>query len=190
MGILDKVRENGLGIFAEPEGIVPAPPMKPPSVTPKPRYDGVADARRQIHEQIEAGEQVRCPVCDQNCKLYKRKLNAMQASFLCWLVRRFKSNGGEWIDVPREYDRNIGGEYGKLAHWGLAELKANDEDPSKRTSGQWRPTLRGIDFVNELVTVPKYVYLYDNRLYKVSDEQTTIREALGDKFDYEELMAT
>jgi hypothetical protein len=38
------------------------------------------------------------------------------------------------------------------------------------------------------VAVPKYVYLYNQLLLRLSEEMTTIREALGEKFKYDELM--
>lgn len=170
------------------DDIAPSNPKeKTPVIVIHPR--SLSQTREEVMKRIADGEQVRCPVCDQNCKMYKRKLNAMQAVFLCWLVRRWVANGGGWIDVPKEYPRKIGGEYGKLAHWKLAELKTNDDDPSKRTSGLWRPTQKGIDFASETITVPKYVFLYNNELHSVSEEHTTIRESLGEKFDYSELMS-
>lgn len=190
MTIIERVRQKRN--LPEPKETIAAPKMRPPLMPGTQSIvvhrTTVNEMRDELFEKLGNGEQLPCPVCSQNCKLYKRKLNAMQAVFLCWLVNRFRDNGGCWINVPKEYKRNIGGEYGKLAHWELIELKPNDDDPSKRTSGLWRPTLKGIDFVNEVQTVPKYIYLYNNLLHKVSKEQTTIREALGDKFDYEELM--
>lgn len=186
MSVLDTVRSSGIIEKAEQEVSVEEVPVKT-MVNPVDQKT-VKEAREDLMQKVEDGEQVTCPVCDQNCKMYKRKLNVMQAVFICWLVRRWIENGGEWINVPKEYPKNIGGEYGKLVHWKLAELKPNDEDPSKKTSGLWRPTQKGIDFVAERITVPKHIFLYNNELHSVSEEQTTIRESLGEKFDYEELM--
>ena len=129
-----------------------------------------------------------CPVCGQYCKTYKRKLNSAQAAFICWLVREWRKVPDEWINVPIRYPHKIGGEYGKLAHFGLAVLQPNPDDSSKKTSGMWKPTWHGVQFVRGSITVPKYIFLYDNNLEGVSSDQITIREALGEKFDYAELM--
>jgi hypothetical protein len=36
---------------------------------------------------------------------------------------------------------------------------------------------------------PKNVFLYNNKIQGFSEETTTIKQALGDKFDFEELMS-
>jgi hypothetical protein len=77
---------------------------------------------------------------------------------------------------------------GKLVHWQLAELQPNKDDPKRKTSGLWRPTADGVAFVHERIRVPARVYLYDNEPIGFDSEQITIREALGDRFDYQELM--
>ncbi len=79
---------------------------------------------------------------------------------------------------------------GTLAHWQLVTPKHNTKDPRKKHLGWWKPTQWGIDFVYESTRVPKYVYLYDNHPRRFSEEMTTIKEALGDRFDYEELMGS
>jgi len=149
-------------------------------------FTTIADVKRKVKDRLETGDAFSCPACGQTCKIYKRKLNAMQAHFLVWLVQRYEQLR-DWIDVPKEYPHKIGGEYGKLRHWSLAELHPNDDD-TKRTSGLWRPTALAVDFVYDRITVPKYVYLYNNEIHSISPDRIGIREALGDKFDYAEIM--
>ena len=77
----------------------------------------------------------------------------------------------------------------KLYHWGLIEEMAKDPgDTTRRTSGLWRPTEKGVQFVQCLLQVPKRVYLYNNEILGWDDQTVTIRDALGTKFDYAELM--
>jgi hypothetical protein len=158
---------------------------------------GLRETRKQLNERLMAGEQFGCPACDQNCKVYKRKLNSGMAAALCWMVKEYS---GDWINVPESAPRFVlvTKEYATLRHWGLVEKMPCDsglEDEADQAvvaasgvTGMWRPTNRGIEFVNRRLRVPRHVFLYNNRLLRFSDEDTDIVEALGDHFDYEELM--
>ncbi len=82
-----------------------------------------------------------------------------------------------------------GGDYAKLVHWNLIEQKPKDRgDTTRRDSGLWRPTFKGLDFAHQRCVVPSHVYLYDNILQKSEDTQINIVDALGKHFDYRELM--
>jgi hypothetical protein len=147
----------------------------------------LAEARLDLGEAL--GEGVFCPCCGQYAKEYKRKLNSRMARSIIWLVRRFRETT-DWVDVARTAPRFVvagGGEMAKLAHWGLIEQRMNT-DEKKRTSGVWRPTQRGIDFVQERCSVPSHVYLYNNEVRGWAGTKTDIRAALGKRFDYAELM--
>jgi hypothetical protein len=150
-------------------------------------YPGLEDVRNEVLDGIKNKDGMVCPTCDQFCKMYKRKLNAGMAATLCWLVREFK---GDWINIPQCAPRFVikSNEHGKLAHWKLVEQKSNLDDPTKKDSGIWKPTELGISFVNQESNVPKHVFLYNNSVQGFSDSTTSIKEALGDKFDYSELM--
>jgi hypothetical protein len=76
-----------------------------------------------------------------------------------------------------------------LHHWGLLETKKNT-DKKVRGSGLWRLTPLGRDFIYRHVTLPKYAFVFNNRLEKYSEEQVDVVQALGKKFSYEELMNT
>lgn len=132
-----------------------------------------------------------CPCCGQRCKVYKRHLNANMARFLIWIVRSYEQNP-RWItlkEFPLMSNRRGGNDYAKLAHWKLIEQKPNTDDPDKRTSGEWRPTPKGIEFAHLRVSVPDAVFLYDNVVQGFSDHKTDITTALGKEFSYSELMA-
>lgn len=141
-----------------------------------------------LFQDMRSGKSCECPVCNQHCKIYKRKLNKSMAMAILWLVRTSGSLlewvnvtelGPKWLHTTRPLPT--------LIHWDLIEGKKN-EDASKRTSGIWRPTPKGRAFVYKEITVPKYVFLYNNTLLRMSEERTDIETALGDKFDYSELM--
>jgi hypothetical protein len=139
------------------------------------------EARAIVRNNLDDG--IQCPCCDQFCKRYRRKLNSQMARWLIWLYRR--ASGSEWVTVRESPVR--GGDYAKLALWGLVEQKSND-DETKRTSGVWRITKLGRDFVDGHRFIPSHVMLYNNTIHGWSRACTTIRHALGERFDYAELM--
>lgn len=146
------------------------------------------ELRAEVMAQIEDG--ITCPCCGQYCRLYKRKLNAPMACALIWLVLRKTDTKKDWINIhesPLFQGRRVGGDFAKLEHWRLIESKLN-EDETKRCSGLWRPTEKGVAFVEKRITVPAKVHLYNNVIHGWSEEHITIIDALGEKFDYGELM--
>ena len=82
------------------------------------------------------------------------------------------TGGKELINLPLEF---------------YSDVEAHD-DVKKKTSGLWRPTLAGLDFVDNKIMVPSYCKLYNNKEYGFSPETINIIDALGKKFDYNELI--
>ena len=74
-----------------------------------------------------------------------------------------------------------------LPFWGLIQCRPNDE-PTKKHSGVWRPTKLGYDFSRDRVTVPRTAVVHNNVLDRLEGDQIGIRQCLGKKFSYEELM--
>jgi hypothetical protein len=144
---------------------------------------------REVFRKMLMGDGTYCPCCGRFSKVYRRKLNSGMAAGLIWLVRAFEVSS-DWIEPQKDAPRYVlnNREMGKLVHWGLAELKPNDDDSSRKTTGLWRPTRRGIDFVYNRCIVPARVYLYLNMILGFDSKMISIQTALGNKFDYEELM--
>jgi hypothetical protein len=145
------------------------------------------EARAWLEHHKEDG--VRCPCCTQFAKIYTRKLNSAMARDLIWLVRMFKHTG-DWVDVPATGPISLqrSRELAKLVYWRLVECKIEASKRGARTSGIWRPTWPGIMFAENKIALPKYVRVYDGGFLSYPDKGvTTIREALGDHFDYDEL---
>lgn len=140
---------------------------------------------------VEGG--AKCPCCDQLVKVYKRKFNSGMALVLLHIyqIDKTKADPEKWIKITSEVlARGINPtnlEYAKLKYWGFIESRG-DAGEATKSAGFWRITDKGRRFVEGLCSVPKYVYIYDNQLLKTSDAQTNIRESLGNKFNYDELM--
>ncbi len=107
------------------------------------------------------------------------------AKFLCDLVRLTFQEGVEWHHVDRLLPKN--GNYAMLRLWGLAEPS------SKRTAGAnahglWRATTLGVLWVREATQVPKHLFIWNGTVVGKSDDLVGVREALGTRFSYSELM--
>ena len=157
---------------------------EPPPILPAAKDPSLRSVQIKLESSIEDGST--CPCCGQYVRVYKRKLNSIMAKWLIWLVRRDRSSDELWHDIRRAAVR--GGDYAKLLHWGLVAHKQNT-DPSKRTSGLWRPTSIGVQFALNQCRAPSHVHIYNNRPVAFSTRSVSIVEALGARFDYQELMS-
>jgi len=129
-----------------------------------------------------------CPCCGSDVKIWcKKPISTAVASFvrLCHMYVKDKNYGYFHIDdfTVKAKDRN----FSQLVLWGLIDPQMEDDD--KRASGKWKPTKLGLRWYYERESVPKYVYTYNNCVVKKDyNTMITIREALGDKFTFEELI--
>ena len=140
------------------------------------------DARAWLREQRQEG--VRCPCCTQLAKIYKRPINAGMAVSI---IKMYRSSRLQYQHIPT----TVGGksrEEGKLRYWRLIEeeLEVRREDGGR--AGWWRVTPKGEQWIHNQILVPKYAYIFDARLLELGGPPTSIRTALGTKFNYEELM--
>jgi len=137
---------------------------------------------------------VDCPCCGQYVKLYKRKLNAGMARFLIGLYRLGKKNIGDMYFSPSavleemEIPNTQALDYSILKHFSF--IKENDDKrENKSKAGFWMLTSSGEQFVLQNILTAMYVHVYDNRLFSTSGDSIRIKEALGGKFIYDELMS-
>jgi len=166
----------------------PAKPV-PPSFD---ETESIAFARAKVMDHLTHG--VSCPVCAQYCKLYKRKLSSGMIKALIKIATvQAKFDNIEikvWIDAGKLNFQ--GGDYAKLIWWKLVEhrkLRKDEKEANvKKDSGKWRITPLGRQFLSGEVVVPRYIFIYNNRVSMFSAETTGARDALTDKFNFGELM--
>lgn len=140
------------------------------------------DVRAWLREKVHKG--TTCPACQQHVKVYRRKLNSGMALSL---IVMYRAGGTEFVHLPSTVGARSR-EEGKLRHWGLVE-EADSKRPDGGRPGFWRVTELGEDFVLGRVEVPRYADIYNGAGLGLSGDFIGIREALGDQFDYSELMA-
>lgn len=146
----------------------------------------IEEAKQVLRDKWADGTD--CPCCGQLVKLYKRKLNSGMAY---GLIKAYKMSGNEWFHVNDLLDQKVAMaqlEVPRLKYWGLVEHREQNDNPNTKTSGFWRVTDKGRDFIEGTISVEKHVYVYNGRDRGFSDERITIKEALGSKFQYDELM--
>lgn len=143
---------------------------------------------RQEYRDVLKNNGGKCPCCRRWGKINGYQINSTQVRGMIWMLKNFRRD--EWVDLgkaPRWVLRSKS--LATLHHWDLLETKKKAGEDT-RGSGLWRLTQLGRDFIYCRVTMPKYAFVFNNRLEKFSREQTDAVQALGKKFSYDELMNT
>jgi hypothetical protein len=138
--------------------------------------------KKMLLARMEKG--VVCPCCEQHVKVYRRTMTSAMAYTALVLYK--VSGPGQFVNVPKVLNGHgsvaAGGDYAKLVYWGLLE--------GGSAPGEYRVTVRGRDFVECRIAVPKAVYVYNGiPIREDSSENVTIVDAMGAKYSYDSLMS-
>lgn len=144
----------------------------------------VAQAQQWLVRNVGLG--ARCPCCSQMAKVYRRTINTGMARSLIAMYLHGQDRQS-WVHLPTVIGRRSA-EEGKLRYWKLVEERPGTRDDGGH-AGFWRLTDLGRQFVAGQVTVPKYARVYNGKLLGLDGPQISIRDALGERFNYDELMA-
>lgn len=145
-------------------------------------------ARRELAVALTDGDPITCPCCGQTARIYRRKINATMARALITLWRASDLDREAW---SYEHAPSLPGdthEISQLAWWGLIEEERVAREDGGR-AGFWRLTSLGARYVLDVEAVPKYAHVYDGRCIRLDGPPTSIRAALGSRFDLRELLA-
>ena len=148
------------------------------------------EVKIEFWETLESGGERDCPCCGRFAKIYKRKLNSGMARALIWVWKR---NGLSWFNLESELRYLIkaepktprSGDPAKLCYWELLDRAVKE---NKGSPGDFRVTPKGERFAKNQIRVPRHVFVYDTRRRGFSDEGTDVEDALGNHFDWSELM--
>jgi hypothetical protein len=144
------------------------------------------EGMKRVHERKQ--KSVTCACCKEEFTLYPRKITSAMARFLIELDR-LSGDSHPWVnalEVFKNARMKYDGDYAKLRFWGFIE--GTDEVDNPR-SGLYRITSVGKQFVHCQLEVARTAYVFRNSLYGFDGKPTNIKVALGDRFDYQELMA-
>lgn len=137
--------------------------------------DTLREARRNLKAHFDAGKAATCPCCGQTVKRYPRKITSTMARQLARLYRAYPRS----LTSTELQDNVDGGNrmYSMLRHWQMVE----------ETELGWRITRRGINFVDGLISTPKFAFVYNNKLVGFSEERVRFEDCVDAHFDMAEL---
>jgi len=140
-------------------------------------------------KNIEKTEPTSCPHCHQPTNVYRRPISAIVARTLIKLYYLDQRDPEKpWHHIKELYrDR---GDWAKLKFFGLIEEAAND-NVKKKTSGLWKITEAGRNFVLGKIHLPKYALVrWNSELIGFAGNAVTIRICVEAKnqFSYDKLM--
>ncbi len=141
----------------------------------------LGEARELLRTVADRGHA--CPTCTQFVKVYKRLLNAPLGFEL---IAMYRAYGTEWGDVTKL--GFPGGGFAKLRFWGMIEQMPGVRDDGSHRVGWWRVTEKGAEFAKGNTRQPRYARVFNNRCLGLGGDDVWIHEALGKKFDYNQLM--
>lgn len=149
----------------------------------------VDEAKAYLRINFEKG--ATCPCCGQLVKRYSRPFHATMALTLIRLYQ-LCSKENDYYHV-KQIVRGISdtgtNDFSKLRYYGLVIEKPKDANDTKtRTSGFWTITDKGRDFVEGRISVPQRLVLYNKKSLGFEGKEIFIKQALGEKFDYDQLM--
>lgn len=149
----------------------------------------LGDARDELRELVVGGDGAICPCCNQLARIYRWSLYSTAARALI-LYYRLGRAGTEYVHANelKRHGHQGHGDASRLRHWGLAVQESERREDGGR-SGWWCCTERGRRFVLGVERIPKYAHVYDGRCLGLHGEPVAIRDCLGERFDYDQLMA-
>ena len=147
---------------------------------------------QEVKEFLKRGSNkgCKCPACDQYVKVYKRPLNSGMARILIEMYKLGDSEYHHIKDHLRKEGLKNGHDWTLLRFWGMIDPMIKEEEDSGATKlGLWRITDTGKQFVEGKIRVSRRVRIYNKKMLGFEpNEMTTIQDALGDHFSYEQLM--
>ena len=147
-------------------------------------------AQDYLRARVDKG--VTCPCCTQMARTYRRPMNSVIARAVAALYQEHVLEFGHLPTVARRRMPDVAHQGGQLnlgQHWGLIEDEVRRRPDGGRT-GYWRVTLLGEQWLLGQTAVPKYARIYDGRCLGMDGALVRREDALGEHFDFAQLMRT
>lgn len=154
--------------------------------------ESIKEAKEYLRKNWEKG--VKCPCCGQMVKLYKRRITSAMAYGLILICRGVKPNQSIHLlkyFTDKKVSASVVSNIPLFQHWGLLIKDRSEKEDGNPDCGVYIITQKAFDFVQGKINLPKYVRLYNKILVKsieANDGYINIHDALGNKFNYDELM--
>lgn len=149
----------------------------------------IAELKARFDKKVRANGKQVCPVCSHKAEILPRSISGKSMARV--LVLWSQEWGSEWAHVKRALiaiglkTEAEGGSFAKLHHWGLIE-----RDNDRR--GWWRVTPKGLRYARGEIKIWRTAMTLNigDKLigFVREDGKGDIREALGKKFDLDQLL--
>lgn len=158
----------------------------------------VDEARVDFQENLKAGAEVVCVVCERRSHIDGRPFDLTLARALNFMRTWDDNHPGEYLKMApalNEHGLNPGNVAALLRHWYLIEPEQATGDHGRDGHGMYRITNFGREFLLGKEPIPKMAYTYKGVLYAWSDEYNTFEDGREEwitirdiqEFDYQEL---
>lgn len=156
----------------------------------------VSQARAKIKESLDRGKEgVTCETCNQYVKVYKRRVYPNMAFLLKYFHREYGFEIFHLEDESRKYgwDKSLTQLFSLLKFWDLVEqIPGKNLRTGSSHKGEYRVTLKGMNFIKGIVKIKKYLAIYNDKIYTGIDFKggdVDINWCLkSKKYDYNEMM--
>lgn len=150
----------------------------------------LAEVKIHLRKNWEKG--TKCPACGQHVQVYRYKLFMTSAVALIQLyILSIKNPTTEYFHVSKFAEANTtkirSPHFAELRFWNLVR-PMDSKTGTHNASGFWKITEKGKTFVRGRESVAKYIKIYNNKFVGFEGDQVTIKDCLGNKFDYSEVM--
>jgi hypothetical protein len=142
--------------------------------------------QEDFRQRLLSGEKMDCPCCGRYAQVYQRRLHT---SIALQLIELYKLGGTyDYIHASKLIPKGVSGagDLSKAKYWGLISEK--QPDGNQKSSGFWMLTDLGVQYVTDRAKVPYIAHVYNDTVLGFSSRLSGIREALSEKFDYQQLM--
>lgn len=130
-----------------------------------------------------------CPHCHRLIKRYTRKLNSNMALAM---IALYKYSKGEFVHLEKflsKHGYQRCGDASYLVYYGFLEKRKGVRADGSERNGMYKLTGRGLLFVENKITASKKFKIMYNMFEGFEGDQITIQQALGAKFNFNELMS-
>jgi hypothetical protein len=141
-----------------------------------------------MSEEKDKSKGYTCDCCGLFVKSYRRSFNSNMGIAILTLYKYGEGKYQHMEELLQSKGLKRCGDFSYLRFYGLIEkLEAKRNDGSSR-NGKYKITGRGTAFAECKLTVQKHFIIFNNTLEGFSGEEITVKDALGEKFNYEQLM--
>lgn len=154
----------------------------------------IKEARNLMRPKLKKG--TTCLCCGLHTQVYVRPITSAMVYGLILLYRECKDKVYpeynyvhlEDFFKPLAIPSSIRGDAPKLRFWGLIEPMEGQKEDGNPSTGYYRITKHGIDFINGHCLIFKAVRIYNNTFYGFEGPEIDVYGAIKNKFNYNDLM--